>query len=64
MKPGLRQRLSRPSLGLVVCLLSALAVLTLVLATGLGPVSVSPIATLNILLSRMPGFGALLTPKV
>lgn len=63
MKPGLRQRLSRPSLGLVVCLLSVLAVLTLVLATGLGPVSVSPIATLNILLSRLPGLGALLTPS-
>lgn len=41
----------------VVLLLSAAAILTVVLATGLGPVSVPPDVTLKVLLHRIPGLG-------
>lgn len=44
-------------LAIVIPLLAVAAVLTLILATGLGPVSVSPGTTAKILLSRLPLIG-------
>ncbi|MDO4354943.1 MAG: iron ABC transporter permease [Clostridia bacterium] len=41
----------------IVLLLSAAAILTVVLAAGLGPVSVPPDVTLKVLLHRIPGLG-------
>ena len=48
-----------PNMPLIIGLLIALAAVTMVLATGLGPVSVAPINTLKILLSQIPGIGKL-----
>ena len=47
-----------PNMPLIVCLLSAAAIITVIVATGLGPVSVSPGTTAKILLSRIPGLGS------
>ncbi len=47
-----------PNLLLIVSLLSVAAVISLIVATGLGPVSVSPKITAKILLSQIPGIGS------
>ncbi len=49
---------SAPNLPVLLCLLLLAAVLSMLLAIGLGPVSVSPVTTANILLSRVPGIGS------
>lgn len=46
----------------VMLLLLAAALVSVLLAVGLGPVSVSPVTTAKILLSRIPGFGNLIRP--
>lgn len=46
-----------PNIVLIVILLSVAAVLSLLLATGLGPVTVAPEVTAKILLSRLPVIG-------
>ena len=45
------------NMGLVILALIIASLLTVMLATGLGPVSVSPETTAKILLSRIPGIG-------
>lgn len=47
---------------IVIIALAAAALVTLLVATGLGPVSVSPAATAKILLSRIPLLGEHITP--
>ena len=42
---------------IIIIFLAALSLITILLATGLGPVSVKPGTTANILLSRIPGIG-------
>lgn len=49
---------SAPNMKAIVLLLSLAAALTVVLATGLGPVSVPPSVTARVLLHRVPGLGA------
>ena len=51
---------TEPNMPLIIGMLIAMAAVTMVLATGLGPVSVAPINTLKILLSRIPGVGKLI----
>lgn len=51
-----------PDMRLILLLLLLFSLVTLVLATGLGPVSVSPETTARILLSRIPGIGSSITP--
>ena len=51
-----------PDMRLILLLLLLFSLVTLVLATGLGPVSVSPETTARILLSRIPGLGSSITP--
>ncbi|XCP85261.1 iron ABC transporter permease [Roseburia hominis] len=46
-----------PNIVLIIILLSVAALLSLVLATGLGPVTVAPGTTAKILLSRLPVIG-------
>lgn len=48
----------RPHMPLILALLAAAAALTVLLATGLGPVSVAPGTTARILLSRIPFLGS------
>ena len=50
-----------PNMPLIIGMLIVMAAVTMVLATGLGPVSVAPINTLKILLSRIPGVGKLIS---
>ena len=45
------------NMGLVILALIIASLLTVMVATGLGPVSVSPETTAKILLSRIPGIG-------
>ena len=47
---------------LLIGLLFGAALLTIILAAGIGPVSVGPETTARILLSRLPGIGSLITP--
>ena len=47
---------------LLTGLLFGAALLTIILAAGIGPVSVGPETTARILLSRLPGIGAFITP--
>lgn len=47
----------RPRLAMLLAVLAVAALITVLLATGLGPVSVSPAATAKILLSRVPLIG-------
>ena len=47
---------------LLIGLLFGAALLTIILAAGIGPVSVGPETTARILLSRLPGIGAFITP--
>ncbi len=51
---------TEPNMPLIIGMLIVMAAVTMVLATGLGPVSVAPINTLKILLSRIPGVGKLI----
>ena len=51
-----------PDMRLILLLLLLFSLVTLVLATGLGPVSVSPETTARILLSRILGIGSSITP--
>lgn len=50
-----------PNMPLIITILTALSIVTMLLATGLGPVSVSPGKVASILLSRLPGLGAHIT---
>ena len=47
---------------LLIGLLFGAALLTIILAAGIGPVSVGPETTARILLSRLPGVGSLIRP--
>lgn len=47
---------------LLIGLLFGAALFTIILAAGIGPVSVGPETTARILLSRLPGVGSLITP--
>jgi iron complex transport system permease protein len=49
-----------PNMPVVIIVLSALAVLSMIIAIGLGPVSVAPGNTAKILLSRIPGLGGII----
>ncbi len=49
-----------PNMPLIVALLLVCAAVSMVLAMGLGPVSVSPATTAKILLSQLPGLGKLI----
>ena len=51
---------TEPNMPLIIGMLIVMAAVTMVLAAGLGPVSVAPINTLKILLSRIPGVGKLI----
>ena len=51
---------SEPNLPVIVILLLALSLISIVLATGLGHVSVKPLNTAKILLSQSPGLGKLI----
>ncbi len=55
-----RKAVSKMSL-LIVCLIAA-SLLSIILATGVGPVSVSPLTTAKVLISKIPLFGSFL-PK-
>ena len=49
-----------PNMPVIVLLLLAVSLASIILATGLGPVSVSPLSTAKILLSQIPGVGSLI----
>ena len=48
------------SMGKVCTALAVIAVLTMILATGMGPVTVAPLTTAKILISRIPLVGNLI----
>ncbi|MDD3796502.1 MAG: iron ABC transporter permease [Lachnospiraceae bacterium] len=48
---------TEPNMPLIIAILGILAVVTMLLATGLGPVSVTPWNTAKILLKQIPGIG-------
>lgn len=48
---------SEPNMPLIIILLTIVALVTIVVCTGLGPVSVDPSTTAKILLSRVPALG-------
>ncbi|MBQ9951329.1 MAG: iron ABC transporter permease [Clostridia bacterium] len=50
---------SQPNMPVILILLLALSLISIILATGLGPVPVSPLNTAKILLSQIPGVGGL-----
>lgn len=52
---------TEPNMPVIITVLTILAVVTVFVATGLGPVVVEPVTTAKILLSRIPGVGSLLT---
>lgn len=52
----------KPNMPVIIILLAALSLITILLATGLGPVSVEPGTTARILLSRIPGIGNSIAP--
>lgn len=54
---SLRDSENELKMGLVILVLIVAALLTVMVATGMGPVSVSPETTAKILLSRIPGVG-------
>ncbi len=45
-----------PKMGLIIILLAVVSVITLFVATGIGPVSVDPGTTARILLHKLPWF--------
>lgn len=47
----------KPNMSVIILFLAILSVLTVLFATGLGPVSVEPGTTARILISRIPGIG-------
>ena len=47
----------KPNMPIIIIFLAVLSLITILLATGLGPVSVEPGTTAKILLSRIPGIG-------
>lgn len=47
----------KPNMPVIIIFLAVLSLITILLTTGLGPVSVEPGTTANILLSRIPGIG-------
>ncbi len=47
----------KPNMPVIILFLVVLSVLTILFATGLGPVSVKPGTTARILISRIPGIG-------
>lgn len=47
----------KPNMPVIIIFLAVLSLITILLATGLGPVSVKPGTTAKILLSRIPGIG-------
>ena len=57
-----KKQKKRGRMARIILILIAAAAVTLLLATGLGPVSVAPGTTAKILLSRVPGLGRLI-PK-
>lgn len=61
-KPKLRKYFSRtqPNMPAIVSLLIAFAAITMILATGLGPVSVHPLTTAKLLLSKIPLIGSMI----
>ena len=52
----------KPNMQVIIIFLAILSVVTILLATGLGPVSVEPGTTARILLSRIPGIGNNIAP--
>lgn len=52
---------TEPNMPVIITVLTILAVVTVLIATGLGPVVVEPVTTAKILLSRIPGVGSLIT---
>lgn len=52
----------KPNMPVIIIFLGVLSVITIILATGLGPVSVAPGTTARILLSRIPGIGTSISP--
>ena len=52
---------TEPNMSVIITVLTILAVVTVFVATGLGPVVVEPVTTAKILLSRIPGVGSLIT---
>ena len=57
-----QRHLTDTKMPLLTGLLFGAALLTSILAAGIGPVSVGPETTARILLSRLPGVGSLITP--
>ena len=51
---------TEPNMPLIVALLIVFALATMVLAAGIGPVSVHPVTTAKLLLSRIPGVGGMI----
>ncbi len=51
-----------PNMPLLICILFVIALISLILATGLGPVRISPETTVKILFSRIPKIGEII-PK-
>ena len=49
-----------PGMPQVIAVLLAVCAATVILATGLGPVSVPPLTTAKIMLSQLPGVGKLI----
>ncbi len=52
---------TEPNMPVIITVLTILAVVTVFVATGLGPVVVEPVTTAKILLSKIPGVGNLIT---
>ena len=57
-----QRHLTDTKMPLLIGLLFGAALFTIILAAGIGPVSVGPETTARILLSRLPGVGSLITP--
>ena len=47
----------KPNMLVIIIFLTLLSLITILLATGLGPVAVAPGTTARILISRIPGIG-------
>ena len=60
---SLRNAENELNMGVVILILIIAALLTVMVATGMGPVSVSPETTARILLSKIPGIGRSIVPN-
>lgn len=60
---SLRNAENELNMGVVILILIIVALLTVMVATGMGPVSVSPETTARILLSKIPGIGRNIVPS-